>query len=160
VSGWVAIASLLAAVAVQAGVGGVWPAAHRYVDALLVPVVWCGVAGSQRSAMIAGCTAGLLQDAWFQVGLFGINGLKKTLVGWVLGTVATLLDMNHLVGRLLAGALAAIGDSLLDLLIRRFLDQVTPVPTVPELLAKAAICGLLVAGLGRFAERRAQLVRS
>ena len=73
-SWWASVLSLIVALALQAGLGRVWPGAHRYVDLFLVPVVWAGVAGTQRSAMFVGCAGGLFQDAWFQVGTFGHSG--------------------------------------------------------------------------------------
>lgn len=141
------------ALAAQAGLGRFWPDAHRYLDVMVVPVVWYGIAHSQRRAMLVGCAAGLLQDAWFQVGTFGLNGFKKTLLGWLLGGMGSWIDLNQPAGRLLAGTLVSLGDSLLELLLRRLLDQQPPLPAVLELLTPALAAGLLVVLSGYMVER-------
>jgi len=69
---------LAGALAVQAMLGRFWPEATRYVDVMLLPVVWYGIAGSQRSGMLVGCAAGLMQDVWFQLGVLGLNGAGKS----------------------------------------------------------------------------------
>ena len=58
-----ALSALLLVLAIQAGLGKLWPSASSYADLMLLPVVWYGSAGSRRSAMLVGCAAGLLQDA-------------------------------------------------------------------------------------------------
>lgn len=148
-----ALIAVAAALALQAGLGRLWPEVHTYVDLLMVPVVWYAVARSQLSAMLVGCLAGLVQDAWFQVGSFGMNGFKKTLVGFLLGALASRLDLNQAAGRVLAGAGALLGDALLDVLLRRLLDLELQVPGPLQLLAPAVICGLIVAFAGNAVEK-------
>jgi rod shape-determining protein MreD len=150
---------LAAALAVQTVLGRFWPEAPLFVDVMLIPVVWYGIAGSQRSGMLVGCAAGLLQDAWFQLGVLGLNGFKKTLLGWVLGGLGTRFDLNRQVGRLVAGALASLADSLLDVGLRRLLDLEQVFPGPWEIALKALVSGLLVAGsfgvMERLQRRRA-----
>ena len=97
-----ALMGLAVAVSLQAGLGRLWPDAHRYAELLLVPVVAFGIVGSQRSAMLVGCCAGLLQDAWFDIGVFGLNGFKRTLLGWALGGLGSRFDLNRRTGWLAA----------------------------------------------------------
>ncbi len=139
--------ALALALVLQAALGRLWPGAHRYADIMMVPVVWCGVAGSQRSAMFVGCAAGLLQDAWFQLGAFGINGFKKTALGWVLGGLGSRFDLNRQGVRMACGALASVADSLTDMVLRRLLDQQQPPPSISEILIKAAVVGVMVAAV-------------
>jgi cell shape-determining protein MreD len=141
-----AIVGLALAVSLQVGLGSLWPDAHRYVDLLLVPVVWYGIVGSQRSAMLIGCCAGLLQDAWFDIGVFGLNGFKRTLLGWTLGGLGARFDLNRRTGWLAAGALLSLADSLMDLGLRRLLDLEQAAPNVVEMLIRAAVAGILVSG--------------
>lgn len=141
-----AIVGLALAVSLQVGLGSLWPDAHRYVDLLLVPVVWYGIVGSQRSAMLIGCCAGLLQDAWFDIGVFGLNGFKRTLLGWTLGGLGSRFDLNHRTGWLAAGALLSLADSLMDLGLRRLLDLEQAAPGVIEMLIRAAVAGFVVGG--------------
>jgi cell shape-determining protein MreD len=138
--------ALAVALAIQAGLGRFWPQGHRYVDAMLVPVVWYGIAGSQRSAMWIGCAAGLLQDAWLGAGTFGINGFKKTLLGFTLGGLGSRFDLNQQAGRFAAGAVTSLADSIMDPVLRRLLDQRQAWPAPQGVVIKALITGLLAAG--------------
>jgi hypothetical protein len=151
-----ALLALLLSLGFQAALGRIWPEAHRLVDALLVPVALYGISGSPRSAMFVGCAAGLLQDTWFQVGTFGLNGFKRTLLGWALGGVAGRLDLGHTGGRLITGALLSIGDNLLDLVLRRLLDLQPASRSLWEWAVEAVLTGLLVALVGSMVDRRRQ----
>ena len=148
-----ALLVLAAALVLQAGLGQLWPASHRFIDVLLVPVGLYGVRGTQRSAMLMGCAAGVLRDTWFQAGVFGINGFKRTLLGWALGSLSTRIDLNQRGGRLAAGVVVSVGDDLLDLILRRLMDQPTQFPHAWELLVKAGVTGLLVALAGSILDR-------
>jgi cell shape-determining protein MreD len=150
-----AVLALLAALALQAAAGQLWPAVHRFFDALLVPVTWYAIARSQRWALVVGCVAGLTQDAWFQVGAFGLNGFKKTLLGFGLGSFASRLDLNHAPGRIVAGAAMALGDGVLDVLLRRLVGLEPRLPSPAELLVKAGTTGLLLAVVGTIVEKTA-----
>ena len=139
-----AIMGLALAVSLQVGLGSLWPDAHRYADLLLVPVVVYGIVGSQRSAMLVGCCAGLLQDAWFDIGVFGLNGFKRTLLGWTLGGLGSRFDLNRRAGWLAAGVLLSLVDSMMDLGLRRMLDLEQATPRVTEIVIRAVVTGLLV----------------
>jgi len=147
------IAVLGVALVLQASLGRFWPGVHSYVDVLLVPVVLFGVGESQRSSMLVGCASGLLRDTWFQVGAFGVNGFKRTLLGWVLGAVATRFDLNQSGGRLMTGLLVAIGDDLLDVAMRGLLDQHPQLPSLLEIVVKAGVTGLLAVAGGAILDR-------
>ncbi len=138
------IAVLAVCLAIQTGLGRVWPDAPRYVDVMMVPVVWYAIAGSQRSGMLVGCAAGLVQDAWFQAGAFGISGFKMTLIGWVLGGLGSRFDLNSTPSRFVFGAVATLSDSLLDIGLRQLLDQSSAAPHPLEIVVKAIVTGVLV----------------
>ena len=138
------IVVLALCLAAQAVVGRFVPEAPRYLDAMLVPVVWYAIAGSQRSGMLVGCAAGLLEDAWFQTGAFGLSGFKKTLVGWALGGLGSRFDLNRQPGRFVFGFAGSLADSLLDLGLRELLDQGPVRPRPLELLLRAVATALLV----------------
>ena len=144
---------LCTVLALQAILGRIKPEAHTYVDLMLVPVVWYGIARSQRSTMLVGCVAGLLQDAWFQIGVFGLNGFKKTLLGWALAGVGVRFNMNSGPGRVAAGAVLALADSVLDMVLRTLLDLEAAVPGVLQVLIRAVVTGLLVGGAFAIIER-------
>ena len=94
---WAAIALTLC-LAAEAALGRLAPRLSSYVDLMWLPVVWYGLRGTQRSAMVVGCLAGLMQDSWFQTGLYGQNGFIKTLLGWAAGGIGSRFDLNHLTG--------------------------------------------------------------
>lgn len=139
-----AIVALALCLALQTGIGRLWPEAPRYFDIMLVPVVAYAIAGSQRSGMLVGCAAGLLQDVWFQAGAFGIGGFKKTLIGWALGGLGSRFDLNRQPSRFVFGGVASLADSLLDLALRRLLDQQGAPPGPAEIGIRAVIGGVLV----------------
>jgi rod shape-determining protein MreD len=139
---------LAAALVLQAGLGRLFPGIHRYVDVLLVPVVIYGVGSSQRAAMGMGCVAGLLSDTWFHGGPFGLNGFKRTLLGWAVGAFATRLDLNQPAGRLVCGALVSLADDVMDFALRGLLDAHPHFPSLIELVVRAVVTGLLVAIAG------------
>jgi rod shape-determining protein MreD len=145
--------ALGAALGFQAGVGRIWPEGHRYVEAMIVPVVWHAIARSQRAGMLVGCAAGLLHDAWFE-GLFGAYGFKWTLLGWALGGTSSRLDLNNPAGRVAAGAVAWLADSLLDPVLRRMVDLKPLVRSPHEILIQAVVVGLLTAVAGSIVDRR------
>ncbi len=136
-----AAAVLLCCLTLQAALGRLVPAAHVWVDLMLVPVVWYAISRSQRAGMLMGCAAGLLEDAWFGLGAFGLGGFRKTLLGWVLGGIAGRVDLNHGPGRFLAGVLCTLADGLLE---RGFL-VVLPLRATAEPLWVLAVRSLLTA---------------
>ena len=149
-----AILVLLGALGLQVGLARIWPDTSRFVSFLFVLVVTYGVSGSQRSAMFVGCLAGLLNDVWLQAGAFGISGFKWTLLGWVLGSVNTRLDLGHTPGRFGAGVALVLGDGLLNLVLARLLDQTTQTRGIGILILQALLTGLLAACIGSIVDRR------
>ena len=138
-----AILALVVVLAAQAALGRLWPAGHRYIDFHLLPVIWYGVHGSQRQAIVVGCFAGWIQDAWFSAGAFGISGLRKSLLGWGLGAIGSRVDLNGAPGCFAAAASVALIDGGLGFMIDQWLDQATPAPGLVELLIRVVATGLL-----------------
>ncbi len=142
---------LAAAAGLAAALGGeslaarVAPAAGAWVDLMLLPVAWYGLQGRARWAMGVGCAAGLLHDAWFRVDAFGLEGFKKTLLGWSLASLASRFDLNQAVGRLASGMLLVVADQGLEWALRGLLD-VAQGPWRPWALGmRALVNGVLVA---------------
>lgn len=142
-----ALAALAASLTVHAVLGRWIPAAQSYVDPLVWPVAWYAVARSQRSAMLMGCAAGLLQDAWFQAGVFGVHGFSRTLSGWALGGLGARFDLNHFWGQILGGGVLFLADRLIEAGLLLLLDlSLAPLDPV-NLLVGAGTNGLLVAAV-------------
>lgn len=129
----------------QAGLARLLPASARYVDMMVLPVVWYAVRGSQRSALLAGCAGGLMQDGWFEAGVFGMTGFSKTFLGWLVGGLASRVDLNGFGLRFSVGAVFTLAQSVLEIGLRRLLDQTTWTPQLWEWILKAAVTGAIVA---------------
>nr|NIM63906.1 hypothetical protein [Acidobacteriota bacterium]NIQ84222.1 hypothetical protein [Acidobacteriota bacterium] len=110
------------AVFMQATLGKLSSGFDRHVDLTLLPLVWYGIHGTQRSAMLVGCTVGLVHDAWFRLAVFGITGFKRTLLGWALGGIGVRFDLNRFAGRFTVGFVIALCDGILDAGLRGLLD--------------------------------------
>jgi hypothetical protein len=147
-----AILLLVVALALQAGLGRVWPAGPRYADVLLVPVVLYGVASTQRAAMLVGCGSGLLRDAWFQVDAFGLSGFSRTLLGWMLAGVSSRLDLSQGAGRLVAGVAVSAADNLMDAGLHRMMEQEPRLDPV-DMAVRAIVTGLLSVAVGSILDR-------
>lgn len=159
--GWRAFALLVVALMLQTLLGQLWPEVGRWLDLLLVPVAVAGAGASARGAMLVGCASGLLADAWFSLGSFGLNGFKRTLIGAGLAGLSTRVDLDHPGGRLAAGVLAVVADGALDLLLRALLDLgAAPGGVVPWLVRAlttgllATISGTIVGRVGPTRDRR------
>ena len=150
---------LALALVVQAGIGRLWPGAHRYIDLFLIPVVFYGTAVKPRASMLSGCAGGLLKDTWFHVGTFGLGGFKLTLLGWLLATVAGRLDLTRNAGRFVSGAAVALSDDVLDMILRLLLDQQPQMLPLSALAGKALITGLLASVVGGMLDRVARIRR-
>ncbi len=137
-----------AAVFLQAALGKLSGGFDRYIDLTLLPVVWYGIRGSQRSAMLVGCTVGLIHDTWFRIGVFGISGFKRTLLGWALGGVSSRFDLNRFAGRFVVGFALALADGILDAGLRRMLDLAQGAGWFEMLTLAACTGGLAVIVFG------------
>jgi len=132
------------AVVLQAGLARLSGGFSRYVDLTILPVVWYCLRGTQRSAMLSGCAVGLVHDAWFLLGVFGVTGFKRTLLGWILAALGGRFELNHAPGRFAVGALLALGDGALDMFLRRMMD-LTQGPGWGEMFGRALCAGVLAA---------------
>jgi rod shape-determining protein MreD len=138
------ILAIALALAGQVALGALWPEAPRYIDLLFVPTAWYALAVSQRAGMLVGCVSGLLQDAWFQTDVFGLNGFNKTALGWALGGLSARFDVRRQPARFAFGALAAVADGVLTFGLRRMLDQTAPGFAYGAVAVKALVTGGLV----------------
>ncbi len=139
------IALLAGLLGAQAGLNLVWPAAPAFVDLLLLPPIWYGLARSQRSAMLAGAANGLMKDVWFQSGALGLSGFSRTLIGFFVGMLGTRFDLNNSMARFLVGFGAALVDSAITLLLLKLLDLDSTVAGIGVTLIRALVTGVLVA---------------
>jgi rod shape-determining protein MreD len=69
------------------------------IDLVLVAVVYLALTSGAASGMLAGSAAGLIQDA-LSSGVFGIGGLAKSIVGFVVGAVGQQFIVTATIPRL------------------------------------------------------------
>ena len=85
--GW-ALVAIVAALALQTALAGVMLGGTMAVDLVLVAVVSVGLLAGRVTGLMAGTIAGLAQDA-LAGGVLGIDGLSKSLAGFLAGIVGT-----------------------------------------------------------------------
>ena len=134
--------ALSTAVFLQAALGKLSGGFDRYVDLTLLPVVWYGIHGTQRSAMLVGFSVGLIHDAWFRIAVFGITGFKRTALGWALGGLGGRFDLNRFAGRFVVGFVFSLAEGILDVGLRRLMDLAQGSGWI-EMLIRAASTGVL-----------------
>ena len=105
--------------------------------------IWYGVAGTQRSGDARRlCLAGLLHDAWFEIGAFGVYGFKWTLIGWALAGLSKRLDLNHQGGRFVSGRRWPGPPTACSIRgLRRLLDLESLVRHPTEIVVQAVLTG-------------------
>jgi len=82
----VVIAALAASLLLQSTIAGMSFAAGSRVNLVLVAVIYVSLAYGAVTGLLAGCAAGLVQDA-IAGGIVGIGGLSKTIVGFFVGVL-------------------------------------------------------------------------
>ena len=124
------IAAVVAlAVILQSSLKAVWqPLA--YVDLPLVVVVYFGLQRNALQALIIGAAVGIASDALGSGGLLGAGGFSKTLVAFVVATLATKMMLDNPLIRIPILAGAAILDATVYVLLHRMLGQPPRLPFV------------------------------
>ena len=93
-----ALLALGTAALAQALVSRYAPLAAHYCDLFTIVVVYYGLTCPPSAAMAMGTGAGLVEDSL--VGsILGMNGFKKTLIGYLVGTIGSLFMLNQAVPR-------------------------------------------------------------
>jgi len=161
VAGW--LAGLAAAFLCQVALSRWAPAASGRLDLLLIVVVYYGSSGAQIAAMLAGASAGLLQDFWFGA-LMGRNGFQKVLTGYLVGAVGSRFALESPLTRALCLAIAVAVDHLAGLGLGFLLGVPVAEPIswlLAQKMAATAAAGWVVFALERRMrrgrERRASL---
>lgn len=78
-----------------------------YLDAFLLVVVYFAAKEGLLTGILVGAISGLVQDS-FSGGIIGIHGFAKTLVGFAVGLLSTILIMENLVAQALLLGLATL----------------------------------------------------
>lgn len=122
----------------------------NYVDLPLVVAAWTALARGERVGMVAGATSGWISEALFGLGVKGVAGLVRLVIGFALG----LLGSRILVSGFWARFALLLSVTVVD---TRVFEWVAPAfglaPTIrpPDAMALRgtinAIAGLLLLGL-------------
>ncbi len=72
--------------------------AARYCDLFLILVVYYGLTCPPPVAMVMGTGAGLVEDSLLEM-ILGMNGFKKTLIGYLVGSIGSLFMLNQAIPR-------------------------------------------------------------
>jgi rod shape-determining protein MreD len=143
---WTTAMALAGAVLVETALAHLvsWPG--RYLDPFLLVVVYCALVRGETHGMLAGATAGWLQDVMFGGRVLGISALAKLLVGYSVGLAAGRFLIATTAARALIVLLAVVVDALLvQWLASAFSVEALSLP--PLALATRATFSALVGGL-------------
>jgi len=135
-----------AAVLVETALAYLVPSPGRYLDPFLLVVVYCALAGGETYGMLAGVSAGWVQDALFGGRVLGLSGLSKLVVGFGVGLAAG----RFLIAGAPARALVVLLATIVDALLVQWLASVFSVQTTalsPLALLLRATLNALVGGL-------------
>ncbi len=109
---WTAVA-IAGAVLVETALGYLVASPGRFLDPFLLVVVYCALVGGETHGMLAGATAGWIQDALFGGRVLGLAGLAKLLVGFGVGLAGGRFLISSAGARALVVLLATVADALL-----------------------------------------------
>ena len=84
-----ALAAILIAIGIQTTLAQyIFRGSSTAIDLVLIVVVFVAIKSGPVTGLLAGTVAGLLQDA-LSIGILGIGGLAKTIVGFLSGVLGT-----------------------------------------------------------------------
>jgi rod shape-determining protein MreD len=115
------------AVVLQSSLPAIWPPLV-YIDLPLIVVVYFALQRDPLQSLVIGAAAGLAMDAVGGGGLLGAGGFSKTLVAYIIASLATRVMLDNPLVRIPVLAGAALLDSLLFVLLHRMLSQPTLKP--------------------------------
>jgi rod shape-determining protein MreD len=121
------------------------PGLARYCDLFTILVVYYGLTTPPPAAMVMGAGAGLVQDTVAGT-ILGLNGFKKTLLGYLVGSVGSLFMLNQAIPRFGILFAATLIDPVAELGLSAALGRVYDFPGALELLQRGlgnGVFGLL-----------------
>lgn len=137
--------ALAGAALAQAFLSRYAPSVARYCDLFLIIVVYFGLTSPPAGAMMMGTGAGLVEDSL--VGsVLGMNGFKKTLIGYLVGAFGSLFMLNQPIPRFGILFAATVLDPLAELGLSLALGRSYVFPQTVDLLERGlgnGVIGLL-----------------
>ena len=118
------------------------PFVARRCDLFSIYAVYVALTRPPRPAMILGSGAGLVQDA-LAGSILGLNGFKKTLMAYVVGTLGSMFMLNQTLPRFGILFATALFDPLAELGLSLAMGQHYVFPAPWELLARGLGNGIV-----------------
>ena len=119
-----------------------WPQFALAFDLFLVVVVWNSLGGDTLAGLLGGMAAGLVADS-VSGGLFGLNGMVDTIIGYSTAYAAQRLVFQRATGVLLIYLLASAAQQAMLMSIALLLLPAPEFPEVPWLLVRAGTTAVL-----------------
>jgi rod shape-determining protein MreD len=116
-----ALAAIAAALALQTTLTGLVIRGMAALDLVLVVVVYISLMSGPITGVLVGSLAGLIQDA-LPLGVLGIGGLAKTLVGFLAGLLGTQFIVTAPLPRFIVFVMATILHSAVFMGLYMLLD--------------------------------------
>jgi rod shape-determining protein MreD len=108
---WTAIAILIALL-LETALGRLAPGGLRLFDAFLLVTVYCALTGGETHGMLAGMSAGWVQDIHFAGPVLGLSAFTKLLIGYAVGVAGGHFLIVGPAARALVLLLATLGDAV------------------------------------------------
>ena len=118
------------------------PSVARRCDLFSIFTVYIALTLPQRPALVLGCSAGLVQDALVDA-ILGLNGFKKTLLAYLVGTLGSLFMLNQTLPRFAILFSTAFFEPLSDLGLALAMGQHFLFPSPWDLLQRGLGNGLV-----------------
>lgn len=134
--------ALVAVALAQALLASYLPGVARYCDLFTILVVYYGLTSPPPVAMLLGAGTGLVEDILLGT-LLGMNGFKKTLLGYLVGTVGSLFMLNQTIPRFGILFLATFLDPLAELGLSAALGRSFVFPGLLDLGERALGTGVV-----------------
>ena len=136
------ILALAAAALAQAFLSRYAPSLARYCDLFVIIVVYFGLTTPPAGAMLMGIGAGLVEDSLLG-SVLGMNGFKKTLIGYLVGSFGSLFMLNQPIPRFGILFAATVFDPLAELGLSLAMGRSFVFPAALELLQRGLGNGVL-----------------
>jgi rod shape-determining protein MreD len=137
-----ALAGLALVTLVQMLLGRHLPAVAERCDLFTIYAVYVALTRPPRPAILLGTAAGLTQDALTGV-VLGLNGFKKTLLSYIVGSLGSLFMVQQGLARFGLLFASAFYDALASLGLSLAMGQHDVFPPLTDLLIRGMVNGVV-----------------